>query len=268
MGRPKGKKKEQSIAENSNNEKDEAGTSPVGENIELPGQEHCTWLLNVIRLHAKEISTEQLKEFEQNQVSNLTHQLENLKKELQLVKAVVEDIEYLKSVNVKQQRKIERLEYENTKRQSEIHDLKMKLDAVQQKDLEKCIQIVGLPEASNDSDDVKQVTKLAKDKLGVKLKSSDVKMQHLGKKKNSKTRNVIIELKDKQTRENIYNQRKKLIKPGNVNRSIYLNDSLTIHRQQLLFAARKLVKSKKIYAAWSQQGNILVRKKENSRNHS
>ena len=47
--------------------------------------------------------------------------------------------------------------------------------------------------------------------------------------------------------------------------NIYLNDRLTEHRQNVLYAARKLVKAQKIFAAWSQSGNILIRKTENSR---
>ncbi len=66
----------------------------------------------------------------------------------------------------------------------------------------------------------------------------------------------------KEMRDNIYNQRKKWIKPGNPSCSVY---SLMLHRQQLFFSARKLVKARKIYAAWSQQGNVLVKKEEDSK---
>ena len=45
----------------------------------------------------------------------------------------------------------------------------------------------------------------------------------------------------------------------------YINDRLTQHRQHLLYAARKLVKSKKLFVAWAQRGNILIRKREDSR---
>ncbi len=44
-----------------------------------------------------------------------------------------------------------------------------------------------------------------------------------------------------------------------------MNDRLTEHRQNVLYAARKLVKARKIFAAWSQNGNILIRKTENSK---
>ncbi len=234
--------------------------------VNIQSQEHCTWLLNVIRLHAKEISSEQLEDFKNNQVSHLVHQIEALKKDLQAVKSTVDEVELLKLDNAKKQKRIERLEYENSKRQSEIHSLRMKLDETQQKDLENCLQIVGLPEVDNEKEDVKELTKLTKNKLGVKLKVADiVHMHRLGKKKTDRARNVVIKLKDKETRDNIYNQRKKLIKPGNPSCSVYFNDSLTLHRQQLLFGARKLVKARKMYAAWSQQGNVLVKKKESSK---
>ena len=268
MGRQKGKKTGKSDS-STNNEKDREQPAieetPEDQELQIPSQEHCTWLLNIIRLHAKEISTEQLKEFANNQVYNLTQQIENLKKDLHALKSTAEEVEYLKSENVKKQRRIERLEYENSKRQSEIHNLKIQLDECQQKDLDQCIQIVGLPEARNDTDDVKQLVKLTKDKLGVKIKPSEFKMHRLGKKKSDKTRNAIVSFKEKKTRENIYNQRKRLIKSGNQTGSIYLNDTLTLHRQHLLFAARKMVKARKLFAAWSQQGNILVKKDEGSK---
>ncbi len=71
MGRPKGKGKK--------NETDSEGpkskaVTPVAEEasgdeeVPIPSQEHCTWLLNIIRLHAKEISSAQLKEFENDKV--------------------------------------------------------------------------------------------------------------------------------------------------------------------------------------------------------
>ena len=45
----------------------------------------------------------------------------------------------------------------------------------------------------------------------------------------------------------------------------YLNDRLTKHQQNVLFAARKLVRGKRLFAAWSQGGNILIRKTESSK---
>ncbi len=45
--------------------------------------------------------------------------------------------------------------------------------------------------------------------------------------------------------------------------NIYINDRLTTHRKGLFFEARKLYKARKLFATWTQKGNVLVRVKEN-----
>ncbi len=125
---------------------------------------------------------------------------------------------------------------------------------------------MGLPENKDESEDIKQLTKVFKEKAGMKIKSSDVvEMRRMGKKNQTKTRNIILKFKDKETREKIYAERRKLVQVGSPTKSVYLNDCLTHHRQQLLYSARQLVKGKKLYAAWSQHGNVLVRKTESSK---
>ncbi len=116
-----------------------------------------------------------------------------------------------------------------------IDDLKTKLDEIQQDKHELSVQIVGFPENKNETDDIKHLTKVFKEKAGVKIKQSDiVEMKRLGKQNDKKTRNIILKFKDKETRQKIYNVRKKLIINGNPIKSVYMNDSLTHHRQELL----------------------------------
>ncbi len=125
------------------------------------------------------------------------------------------------------------------------------------------VQIVGFPENDND---IKAVVKLAKDKCNVKLKSTDIKCTRMGKpKKSEMPRNLIVEFKDQATRNQVYEQRKKLLTNSNPKRNVYINDKLTDHRQHVLYGARKYVKSKRLFAAWSQGGNILARKTERSK---
>ena len=146
-----------------------------------------------------------------------------------------------------------------------IDNLKIKLDEVQQDKHKNSVQIVGFPENKSETEDMKHLTKVFKEKAGVKIKQFDiVEMKRLGRKNEQKTRNIILKLKYKETRQKIYNERKKLVINGNPKKSVYLNDSLTQHRQELLYAARQLVKQKRLFAAWSQAGNILVRKTEDS----
>ncbi len=124
-----------------------------------------------------------------------------------------------------------------------------------------------MPEAKDDESDIKQFVKISKEKLGVKLKPSDIKeITRLGKRPDKGApRNVIIKFQEKAIRGKVYGQKKRLSINKDPKKNVYLNDHLTQHRQNLLYAARQLVKSKKIFAAWSQSGNILVKKTESSK---
>ena len=229
---------------------------------QLPSQEHCHWLVNIIQIHSRKIAKELLREHEKTHQQQTSHELDTLKKKIHDMEL---EVEILKSDILKKQRRIERLEYVNSKRETETRNLTSKLDDFEQGNYDQYIQVVGLPENKDETDDVKQFTKMVKEKTGVKIKPTDiVEMKRMGKKKDSKARNVTVKFKDIQSRQKIYDERKKLIKPGNPSQSLYLNDYLTKYRQNLLYASRQLVKGKKIYAAWSQHGNVLVRKEENS----
>ena len=85
----------------------------------------------------------------------------------------------------------------------------------------------------------------------------------MGRKNDIKARNVILKFREKQLREKLYEERKKLIKAGNPAQSTYLNNGLTTNTgSNCRYTARQLVKRRKLYMAWIQHGNILVRKKE------
>ena len=106
--------------------------------------------------------------------------------------------------------------------------------------------------------------KLSKDKLGVKLKSTDIKCAHrLGKQKPNKHRDLVVSFNESAVREGFYQNRKKTSSNKDPKQNIYINDRITHHRQELFYSARKLCRSKKVFAAWTQTGNVLVRKSTN-----
>ncbi len=218
----------------------------------------------MIRVQAEDILKARLKQEFENEFNNrMSLQLGDLKKK---IGDLEQEVDTLKSENAKRKRQIERLEYSNSKKQSVIDQLRTKIDEFEQEKYSTCVQIVGLPENKDESEDTKQLTKVFKEKAGVKIKSSDVvEIRRMGKKNHAKIRNIILKFKDKETKEKIYVERKKLMQVGNPRKSLYINDCLTQHRQQLLYSARQLVKEKKLYAAWSQHGNVLVRKTESSK---
>ncbi len=177
------------------------------------------------------------------------------------VKKKLNDVE---EDNAKKQRRIERLEYTINQKEAKINKLNTTIDELEQKHYAKEMQIVGVPESESDEEDIKKVLNLAKAKMGQKLKKTDVEDIHrLGKKSEKKTRNVIVKFKEKNVRDAFYLNRKKLIRTNDTKNSIYINDHLTHYRQSLLYCARQLCKAKKISAAWSQHGNVLIRKSEN-----
>ncbi len=115
---------------------------------------------------------------------------------------------------MKQRRQIERLEHQNFEKQSLINKLKTKIDEIDQDKHALNMQVVGFAENSNEGDDIKKLTKVLKDKTGVKVKPTDViEMKRLGKRNDVKTRNAIVRFKDKETRQKIFKERKKLITP-------------------------------------------------------
>ncbi len=224
------------------------------------------WLRNVIRAQARDILQEMLdtKWNKLDEDNTFLHRLEGMIKSE--TASLIEKLNELTDVCKKKQRRIEKLEYENCQKNGEIKNLKLQLDRVQQERYDHNLQLVGLPEGKDKNDDIKQIVKLSKEKLGIKLKSSDLKeVTRLGKKNEAKTRNVLVKFQDKALRDKIYESRKKSITNPDPKKNTYINDQLTNHRQNLLFAARKLAKTKKIFAAWAQNGNILIRKSENGK---
>ncbi len=231
------------------------------DNPNLPSQEHCTWLLNVIQIHAKKIANECIKVYEEkvnSQISQLKEDIESLRKDAVKIKTDITDI-------TTSQGKVDRLQYESSQLRSQVRDMKTKVDAIEQEKYQNNLQIVGLPETKED--DVNQLIKLSKRKLGVKLKTSDIKqVTRLGKRRDKgPPRNTIVEFYEKATKQKVCEQKKKLTTQKDPMKNNYMNDHLTKHRQHLLYGARQLAKSKKIFGAWAQDGNILVKKEESGK---
>ncbi len=158
-------------------------------------------------------------------------------------------------------RQIERLQYENCVNEEKNEETLIKIDSIEQKQYENDVQLVGLPEPNGDENDTELVLKLAHNKMGQKIKESEVEeIIRLGRKSETKPRDVIIRFKNKTTRDNFYNNRKKTVLSKNIEENIYVNDRLTNRRKGIFYACRKLFKAKKVAATWTQHGNILVRK--------
>ena len=129
------------------------------------------WLRNVIRAQARDILQEML-DTKWNKLEDdntFQHRLKGMIKSE--TASLMEKLNELSEVCKKKQRRIEKLEYENCQKNGEIKNLKLQLDRVQQERYDHNLQLVGLPEGKDKNDDIKQIVKLSKEKLGIKLKS-------------------------------------------------------------------------------------------------
>ncbi len=201
---PKGKKKKDGETSNYVREQSEEPLSPVQEKSDDEFLQKYTgensqaiWFRNIIRAQSKHVMEETIAQEVQDATNNIQLQL----------KQALDMIENLKSEDQKRKRRIERLEFMLHKKDQKIEELRVKVDQIEQGQHNSSIQIVGLPESE---DDTKALIKLSKDKLGVKLKMSDIgQVTRLGKKqKTEKPRNVVVEFNSKSVRNEVYKQRK------------------------------------------------------------
>ncbi len=118
--------------------------------------DYLTWMRKVIRVQAEDILKARLKQEFENEFNNrMSLQIGNLKKK---VGDLEQEVDNLKSENTKRKRQIERLEYSNSKKQSEIDKLRMKIDEFEQDKFSESVQIVGLPENKDESEDVRELS--------------------------------------------------------------------------------------------------------------
>ncbi len=248
------------------------------ENIEeyLPNYQ-AEWFAMVIKAQVKRHIPEHLQQQKLDLEKLVENKLESMQQEnnkrcreteeklkSEELAEVKKRLDQLEEDNKKKQRRIERLEYTINQKDAKIKELKLTMDEMEQQQYMKEVQIVGIKESDSDEEDLTNFLKMAKSKMGQKLKKSDVEHIHrLGKKSEKKSRDVIVKFKEKLVRDTFYQNRKKLIIMNDIKNSFYINDHLTHHRKGLLYSARQLCKAKKVTAAWSQQGNVLVRKSEN-----
>ena len=225
------------------------------------GENQMTWFRKIIRAQAtdimKNIIAQEVQHHMKDMIANVRRENETAIKESNNM------IEVLKADNDKKRRRIDKLEFLLHKKDDKINELLVKVDNIEQKEFESDVQLVGVEETKTENDELKNLLKLSKEKLGEKLKPADIKSVHrLGKRRANKNRDLVVSFKDPNTRERVYRNRKKLSGNRNPAQNIYINDRITHYRQGLFFQARKLCKAKKVFAAWTQKGNVLVRKSE------
>ncbi len=185
------------------------------------GENQMTWFVGIIKTHAKKALRETMPELERSLNEKVV--------KVQLKAA--EDVEELKSENKKLRRMVEKLQFQLHKKDAKINELVVKIDCIEQKDFINEVQMVGLDESTSEEGDMRKILKVAKEKMGVKLKKTDVKaVTRLGKKSSDKVtpRDLVVTFKDQATREVFYNNRKKLVLSKVPQSNIYVASQLNL----------------------------------------
>lgn len=101
------------------------------------------------------------------------------------------------------------------------------------------------------------VVKFIKDSLGLEVSPQDISIAHRIKAgPKDSTRPVIVRFTTRKIRNSVYRAKSQL---KNSTTRIYISEHLTKGTSDLFFEARKLVREKKLFAAWTQNGLVHVK---------
>lgn len=170
--------------------------------------------------------------------------------------------------------KFEEVKTNLKEKDSEIADLKEKVDALDQQTRAKTLRIMGLPEVMNAGQDQEgfettpttledTLIKFFKDKLQVDIPSYGIQSCfRLGKKEANKCRPILVNFTNEDLKAKVYRSRIKLQRKQP---PVFLNEDLTPTRAKLFAETRKLVKDRKLNTAWTQNGKVCMKETATSK---
>ena len=153
--------------------------------------------------------------------------------------------------------------------EKKVDELTQKCDDLEQYSRRNMIRVTGIKEnADENTDDL--VMKMANELMDTPLDISEIDRSHrVGPKASGRERPILVKLTSYRSKIKLVRNRRKLNSISSssdilpINGKIYINDDLTRHRAQLLYKARVLKRGNIINDAWSYDGRILVKDKNN-----
>ncbi len=169
-------------------------------------------------------------------------------------------IERLDSVEDENRRLIQKLYKYQDAEQESIQKMKKKIDDLEQTNKMNHLRIAGMDEEQGE-DVQSKVINIASN-MRLTLKPNDISdVRRMGQLKPDKARDILVKFTSSSKREEFYRNRKLLRQRT---KPVYVNEDLTQSRSQLFYEARRLRKQGQIFGAWSQQGNVLIKVREQS----
>lgn len=168
------------------------------------------------------------------------------------------------------EKKMASLENKNTYLQKINGSLEERLTQLEQKEVEKNIEIIGIEEKDNEN------TCVIVEKIAEKFhldKNNIAEIKRVGREKSGENRPrprpIIVTLRSKPARDEWIKQKKVFLTNNDIftnnnNTRIYINECLTKQMKQVFWNAKKLLKDKYAYI-WVQNLKVLIKKDENTK---
>ncbi len=202
-----------------------------------------------------------------NLVKSLQETCKGLEKK---VKQLMEDKERDAENHEKTLQSISSLRRDLYKEHDRNVSLQTKIDDFDQRQREKNVRIMGFPEHDDGDSDISNELVQLVGATDIQPESV-VSTTRMGRKREGRARDLVVNFSTKTARDKFYALRKKTPKDED-NKKVFINEDLTEARAKLFYDARQLIKRNKLFGAWSQNGNIMVKVMEHDnplaiRNH-
>ena len=151
--------------------------------------------------------------------------------------------------------RVEQIEAKDVERDTDMADIKLRLDMMETKDRDKNIIVTGLPSDCKKKD---EVTKALNGLLGTRIYPDDLeqtyKLVKKGTDANAATRTRVI-FKDKAMKSTVVKAKTKL-----KGKNIWVSDDLTAYRSNMAYQARQAVRNQIYEQTWVHDGKIFVKR--------
>lgn len=170
--------------------------------------------------------------------------------------------------------KIDVIMAENRKLRTELDQMNMRLNGLEQMSRINNLEIVGIPERENEN--LLQIVEKISQVVDSKLDVADIDCVHrvpLNKNGTSQIKNIVVKLHSRRKKEDLMaafkqskrNTESNSLKIEGVSEQIFINEHLTIQNKLLFKEAREIAKAKHYKYVWVKHCNIYMRKDDNSR---
>lgn len=234
-------------------------------------------------LEKKDVSIENVIELLQEMREESKKQIKDLETDLGRsvelchvdISELTKKIDFQSEVIKKYEQSFEKVTLENKILSKKVNELESRVDELEQYSRSNSLEINGIPESSTES--VIEIVKTVSSKLGVQIDNKDIDACHrLGVKKNDeeiKHRGIVVRFTTRVIKEDVLQKRrvKRNFNTKDIGFSdrpaevVYINESLSSARRQVLNAARKLKRDKLVAFVWVRNGKILVRVEQDSK---